>query len=282
MSDIALTGGIRSNLLSLQNTTRMIEDTQFKLSTGKKVNSALDDPISFFKAQDLNYRAGDLAARKDSIVQAQKTIEAADNAINSLLDLAEQAKAIAEQAKAKGNNDAAGRTQLQGDYEEIRAQMVNVIEDASYQGINLLQADDLEVKFDEKGDNSLTIDKLDMKELSSGTYVMNSPITAAGGAWNEASTAAVNISAAIGQLDTLTTKLRSAAATFGTDNAILDTRREFTENLVNTLESGAGELVNADMNEESANMLSLQTRQQLGTISLSIANQAEQSVLRLF
>jgi flagellin-like hook-associated protein FlgL len=117
---------------------------------------------------------------------------------------------------------------------------------------------------------------------AAGGYKMELATQAAGSGWDAASKAGVNISAAIGQLDTLTTKLRSAAATFGTDNAILDTRREFTENLVNTLESGAGELVNADMNEESANMLSLQTRQQLGTISLSIANQAEQSVLRLF
>ena len=59
-------------------------------------------------------------------------------------------------------------------------------------------------------------------------------------------------------------------------------RQEFTQNLINTLKSGAGDLVNADLNEESANLLSLQTRQQLGTISLSIAQKSEQSVLRLF
>ena len=59
-------------------------------------------------------------------------------------------------------------------------------------------------------------------------------------------------------------------------------RLDFTENLVNTLEEGASKLINADLNEESANLLSLQTRQQLGVTSLSLAQQSEQSVLQLF
>jgi flagellin len=76
--------------------------------------------------------------------------------------------------------------------------------------------------------------------------------------------------------------VRQVAQTFGTNSSLLEIRRQFTENLINTLKGGASELVNADLNEESANLLSLQTRQQLGTISLSIAQQSEQSVLRLF
>ena len=76
--------------------------------------------------------------------------------------------------------------------------------------------------------------------------------------------------------------VRQAAQQFGTNAALLQIRADFTTNLINTLQAGASDLVNADLNEESANLLSLQTRQQLGTISLSIAQKSEQSVLRLF
>jgi flagellin-like hook-associated protein FlgL len=76
--------------------------------------------------------------------------------------------------------------------------------------------------------------------------------------------------------------VRQSAQEFGTNAALLQIRADFTTNLINTLKGGASELVNADLNEESANLLSLQTRQQLGTISLSIAQRSEQSILRLF
>ena len=76
--------------------------------------------------------------------------------------------------------------------------------------------------------------------------------------------------------------VRQVSQSLGTNSSLLEIRRQFTENLISTLKGGASDLINADLNEESANLLSLQTRQQLGTISLSIAQQSEQSVLRLF
>ena len=84
------------------------------------------------------------------------------------------------------------------------------------------------------------------------------------------------------EIDSALTTVRSTAQTFGTNAAMLQIRSDFTSSLVNTLKSGAANLVNADLNEESANMLSLQTRQSLGSIALSIAQQSEQSILRLF
>ena len=90
------------------------------------------------------------------------------------------------------------------------------------------------------------------------------------------------INASISAIDSALTTVRDASSAFGTNAAMLGIREDFTQNLVNTLKGGASDLVNADLNEESANLLSLQTRQQLGTISLSIAQKSEQSVLRLF
>ncbi|MBL4690148.1 MAG: hypothetical protein JKY68_01580, partial [Rhodospirillales bacterium] len=98
MSSITLSASIRQNLLSLQNTTRLLDLTANRLSTGKRVNSALDNPGSFFTARSLTNRASDLNARKDSIGQAISLLQATDKSITSLTSLVEQAKAKAQQA----------------------------------------------------------------------------------------------------------------------------------------------------------------------------------------
>ncbi len=98
MSDVVLSAGVRQNLLALQSTANLMSITQNRLATGKKVNSALDNPGNFFTSQSLNNRASDLNALLDSIGQAQKTIEAADQGITSLTKLVESAKSVAKQA----------------------------------------------------------------------------------------------------------------------------------------------------------------------------------------
>ncbi len=97
-SDIVLTSALRSNLLSLQKTQSLIDTTQQKLATGLKVNSALDNPQSFFAAQSLNNRAGDLGRLLDGIGQSVQTIKSADEAIQSLAGLVDQAESLAEEA----------------------------------------------------------------------------------------------------------------------------------------------------------------------------------------
>jgi len=98
-SDIVLTSALRSNLLSLQNTQRLIDDTQLRLATGKKVNSALDNPQSFFTSQSLNNRASDLSRLLDGIGQSIRTIETADGGITALTSLIESAQSITNQAR---------------------------------------------------------------------------------------------------------------------------------------------------------------------------------------
>jgi flagellin len=101
--------------------------------------------------------------------------------------------------------------------------------------------------------------------------------------WGQTGSAALKaITAAITSIDSALITVRQASMNFGTNSSMLQIRQDFTTNIVNTLKGGAADLVNADMNEESANLLSLQTRQQLGTISLSIAQKSESSILRLF
>ena len=98
MADVVLSGAIRSNLLSMQNTAKMLDETQLRLATGLRVRSAIDSPTSFFTAQGLNNRASDLNNLLDAMGQATKTLEAADQGIKSILKLVESMKAVANQA----------------------------------------------------------------------------------------------------------------------------------------------------------------------------------------
>ena len=106
MADITLSAGVRSNLISLQQTADLMARTQSRLSTGKKVNSALDNPINFFTSSALSARAGDLSNLLDSVSNATQTLKAADNGITSLTKLVQSAQAIAQQAQGSAANTA--------------------------------------------------------------------------------------------------------------------------------------------------------------------------------
>ena len=98
MSEIVLTAGVRSNLLQLQKTSELITSTQSKLATGKRVNTALDNPINFFTAQGLQNRASDLGNLLDSMATGINTIQAANNGITAITKLVQSAQALSSQA----------------------------------------------------------------------------------------------------------------------------------------------------------------------------------------
>ncbi|MBL8628774.1 MAG: flagellin [Rhodospirillaceae bacterium] len=296
MSDITLSNATRTNLLSLQRTSGLIGRTQERLASGLKVNSAIDDALAFFKARNLNARAGDLASIKDAIGGGIAVIKAAIQGLETIESTLKQMKALASSAVA--SPESLTRAKLASQFNELRSQVDNIAEDSSYDGVNLLKnttsafqsgADQLTVKFNERtaasAVNQLVVSGLNTTDFQSIT-ARSAVATGTAGAtnvWGQTGTAAITaINSAIRAIDSALVTVRQSAQTFGTNSSLLEIRRQFTENLINTLKGGASELVNADLNEESANLLSLQTRQQLGTISLSIAQQSEQSVLRLF
>jgi len=294
MSDITLSSATRSNLLSLQNTTNLIGRTQERLATGLKVNSAIDDALAFFKARNLNSRAGDLSSLKDAISGGISVIRAAVQGLEAIESTLKQMKALAQSAISAPESTT--RAKLASQFNELRSQVDNLAEDASFNGVNLLKnstaafaggADQMTVKFNERTEasalNQLVVSGLNPTDF--GKIVATAAVATGGGTdvWGVTGTAAVTaITASITALDDALVTVRQAAQEFGTNSALLQIRADFTTNLINTLKGGASQLVNADLNEESANLLSLQTRQQLGTISLSIAQQSEQSILRLF
>jgi flagellin-like hook-associated protein FlgL len=276
---IALTAGMRSNLIALQGVDKMMQTTQNRLSTGKRVNSALDDPVNFFKAQDNYNRASDLAAKKDGMGEAIKTIEAANTGIEKIESLLNQMKSLASAAKTS-ENDA----DLKAQYDKIIGQVVSMAEDSKYGGQNLIQGtdNDLSVEFNEDGSNTLTVAGFSIAADAGGTGV---DLTAGGATLNIAEadfTDNGTIEDAIGEIDAFISQLRTEAQKLSSSLSTISIRSEFTSQMVNTLNTGGDNLTLADMNEEGANMLMLQTRQNLGTTSLSLASQAAQAVLRLF
>ncbi len=294
MGEITLTSATRANLLSLQNTTSLIDRTQERLATGLKVNNAIDDALAFFKARNLNSRARDLSTIKDQIANGISTIKAAIQGLESMESLIKQMKALAQSAISAPESST--RAKLASQFNELRSQIDNIAEDAHFNGYNLLKnktqsftggADMLTVKFNERIEPP-DLSQLIVSGLSTTDFetVMARAAVATGSGtdvWGVTGSAAVTaINASIRALDSAMVTVRQSAQEFGTNSAMLQIRIDFTENLINTLRGGASQLVNADLNEESANLLSLQTRQELGTISLSIAQRSEQSILRLF
>jgi len=270
MNTIELTSGMRQNLFSLQRTNKLMETTQNRLATGREVNSALDDPVNFFAAQGHDQRASDLAGRKDEMSEGIQTVKAANEGIESIAELIAAAKSLANSAKSADNTTT--QAQLATDFNEVMDQIDFLADDSGFKGINLVNGtgESLAISFDANGDSTLTL-----TGFAGSTGGLG--LSDAGG-WATTS----SIDASITALDAARDTLRTEAKTLSSNLNIVNTRQDFTEGMINVLSDGAANLTQADMNKEGANMLMLQTRQALGTSSLSMASQAAQSVLRLF
>jgi flagellin-like hook-associated protein FlgL len=265
---ITLTQGMRANLYALQSTSDLMELTQKRLSTGKRVNTALDDPVNFFRSKEHLDRASDLSAKKDGMNESIKVIEAANTGIEGIYDLLAQMKSIAQAAKTSSNPSA-----LETQYNTLISQIATLASDSSYGGTNLLGGESLSVEFNEDGSNTLSV--AGTTATTSGSVA---GVAVAGADFSDNTAIAGNIS----DIDDAVSALRVQAQSLASNLSTISIRADFTDKMVNTLESGADNLTLADMNEEGANMLMLQTRQALGTTSLSLSSQAAQSVLRLF
>lgn len=426
--NVTLTSATRQNLLSLQDTATLTATNQNRLSTGKKVTSALDNPVNYFTAQSLDSRSSALSGLLDGISNGIQTIQAASKGIDTVSSLVKQMQSVVQQAQtnaaqnlpkiqsdtplanstdttatgksardtalaktvlgsaaapasatAAGNvgvqtssntlevkagnttyqytiqptdtvNDivnqinksgvanasvdsngqlqvtgsssdalsvnigsvsgstftavpadtqkvfgtgstngvagggtSAARSALVDQFNNLATQINQAASDAGYNGINLLSGDKLTIAFNEKTGTAQS--KLD---------VQGSAITAANlglGTMADSATAATgsnfsiqnngDLTKAANALTNALTTLRSQSSTFGSNLSVVQTRQDFTKNIINVLQAGSDNLTNADMNAEAANSQALSTRQSLGISALSLANTANQGILQL-
>jgi flagellin-like hook-associated protein FlgL len=386
MAAIVLSASVRQNLLSLQSTADLLATTQNRLATGKKVNTALDNPTNFFTAASLDNRASDINNLLDGIGNGVQVLQAANTGITSLQKLVDTAKSIANQvlqttvgyttkssttstalpagstsanlvdgvaiksgetisiaattgipaftitlgaseslaqlntSLAASNltaslnstnqlvitttNDAASstigavtlggtagtatfaaaaapiadpasqaiRSNLVSQYNGIVAQITTTAQDSSFNGINLLNGDNLKLTFNETGKSTLSISGvtynatgLGLNTLVSGTDFLDN---------SSANSVLTSLSAA-------STSLRTEASTLGSNLSIVQIRQDFSKNLINVLQTGSSNLTLADTNAEAANSQALSTRQSIAVSALALANQSQQSVLQL-
>ena len=269
VSDISLTAGMRNNLLALQKTATQLGATQDRLSSGKRVNTALDNPTNFFAASAHMDRASDLNDRKDGMSEAVQTIKNADNGIKAITSLIQAAKGLA--SSAASTSDTLSQLTYESQFLQITSQITTLASDSTYRGTNLLTDGTLSVEFAPKtGDAKLTVAGFKAGATQLGVSSTSNWSTVA------------NATQALSNMDNALTTLRTKSSTLASNLSVITTRQDFTDNVINTLQQGADGLTLADMNNEGANMLMLQTRQSLGTTALSMSSQAAQSVLRLF
>jgi flagellin len=202
--------------------------------------------------------------------EAIQTIKSANTGITGVKSLLETAKGLVESARSATGD----RATLEGQYDDVMAQINQLVKDSGYKGVNFLDgtAQSLDVLFNETGTNKLTLDGFDAK--------VSTLVSAYTAAANFSAATALNAAAAA--LTAAITTLSEESSKLSSNLSVVNARLDFTNSMINNLKEGADRLTLADSNEEGANMLALQTRQQLGVTSLSLASQAAQGVLRLF
>ncbi|MFZ0403833.1 MAG: hypothetical protein WAL03_22415, partial [Pseudolabrys sp.] len=214
MSDIVLSAGVRSNLLQLQQTSDLITQTQTRLSTGKKVNSALDNAINFFTAQGLDNRANDLSGLLDSMSNAINTIQAANNGITAITKLVQSAQALTSQANQ--TTDTSVRATLSSQFDALVTQIGQLAGDSGFNGINLLGGDTLTVTLNETGTSSTSVVGVDYTDATAAPL----SITAAANSW----AGAADIQAATDDLTAALTSLRSESQTLSANLSTVQIR----------------------------------------------------------
>jgi flagellin-like hook-associated protein FlgL len=164
------------------------------------------------------------------------------------------------------------RASLVTQYNQIITQIQTTAQDASFNGINLLNGDSLKLVFDETGRSSSTIagvtfdpNGLGLGALTAGTHFIDN----------------VSTNSVLASLNNASVTLRSQASAFGANLSIVQIRQDFNKNIINVLQAGSASLTLADSNEEAANSQALSTRQSIATSALALANQAQQNVLQL-
>lgn len=265
-----------SALIALQNlnaTQAALSITQQRISTGLKVSSAKDDGATYAIAQNSRANISALDTVKDSLNRASSTVDVAVSAGGSISDLLNQMKAKAL-AATDTSLDANSVAALANDYKALRDQIGKIVANADFNGINIIKTGGSSVfaLANASGTSKLTVAAVNLG-LGGGTVTVTAAAT-----FTDSTTAAAQLAL----VNTSITNVNAAVAKLGTGSTAIQTHLGFIGKLQDTLTTGVGNLVDADVAKESANLTALQTKQQLGVQALSIANSSSSALLSLF
>jgi flagellin len=265
-------------LQNLRSVNRNLSAVQEQISTGKKISNAKDNASIYAISTVIKSDVEGFKRISDSLNLGSSTVAVARGAAEQVTDILTQIKGLIVQAQ-ESNVD---RTKIQTDIEQLTDQVDSIVNAAQFNGLNLVKAATGTVTFLA----SLDRDSAGTVTASSISVAAQSLETGAGGGL--AALASVDVSTAAGATSALTAieglvqTAIDAAAAFGSSQKRIETQNEFVRQLTDALTSGIGALTDADLEEASARLQSLQVQQQLGVQALSIANQSPQSILALF
>lgn len=277
--------GAMAALQSLNATNKALSTTQSRINTGMNVASTKDDSAAYTVAQTLRGDLGGLKAVSSSLSRAKSTVDVAVAGAEQISDLMNQMKAKAVEASDEGQ-DEDSRKALAKDFVALREQIGTIVESSEFNGTNLLKASGGDVKALQSTDTSATtldvdnidietniLDELDTLNADDAAEVFKDTSGTGGAALAEAMA---------DKIDTLSETLNTNLSTLGAASRKIDGQSSFVSKLSDVIESGIGNLVDADLAKESARLQALQVKQQLGVQALSIANQAPQTITSLF
>ena len=256
-------------LQQLNTTNKSLERTQLNITTGLMVNGPKDDASTYAIAQNMRGDIAGMKAVKTAIAAGESTVNVAIDAGKAISDLLIQMKAKVVQANQAGL-DSVSRTALNNDFNALREQIATIAATAEFNGTNLIgeSAVNMSVLSTVDGSNiAVSAQKMDISTLGIATLSLTSSALAA---------------TALTTIDSALVKVNERLAALGSAGKRLEIQGDFTVKLMDILNAGVGNLVDADMAKESANLTALQAKQQLGIQALSIANAAPQNILALF
>jgi flagellin len=261
-------------LQSLNRTSKELEQVQERINTGLKVASAKDNGGVFAIAQNMRSEVGGLNAVQQSLDRAMSVVDVAISAGTAISDILIEMKEKAVSA-ADISLDSASRNALDEDFKALRDQIATIVSNAKFNGINMTDGTlTLGVRALANSDGSAYITVASEDLSLSGTIMTLATTTSIG--------TATNASAAISTVEASLQNVNESLARLGTGSRKLEIHKTFVSKLSDSLRGGIGNLVDADLAQESARLQSLQVKQQLGVQALSIANSAPQMLLGLF
>jgi len=269
--------GAMAALQSLNATNKSMSTTQSRINTGLNVASTKDDSAKYTVAQTLRGDQGGLTAVTSSLNNAKSVVDVAVSGTEQISDLINDMKSKAYEAASA--TDSGTLTALQKDYDGLKAQMDSIISSSDFNGVNLLDSSGGSVSSLQTLDtgNLLSVGTVNLASLKGSSTVELGDLS---GSTDLASATAA--ATTVDNLDALSDQLNDKLSTLGAASRQIDGQLSFTSNLSDVIETGIGNLVDADLAKESAKLQALQVQQQLGVQALSIANQAPQTILSLF
>jgi flagellin len=264
-------------MIALQYLTKTqgdIAETQSAISTGYKVASAKDDGATYAIAQNMRGNVTAYQAVSDSLNRGISAVDVAMSAGQSISDLLIQMKSKAL-AAADLSIDTASRAALNNDFTALRDQIQAIVDNASFNGFNLIEsgASDITALASADGTKKITVQAQDLS--LTGSNMTGIGTTGNISTQTSASTMVASVQTALTNVNKVLAALSAGAKKYSI-------QLDFTSKLSGTLTSGIGNLVDANMAEESAKLTALQTKQQLGVQALAIANSSPQTILSLF